>query len=414
MGLSPNDIRSYKFKTQMRGYSKDDVDALREQAAAAVEKLNEQVSTLTSEKNLLKSQLDGLKEREDVIKNAAIDARRGADQTLADARKEAESICAKAKQEAQSIISEAEAEVGHIRERASRIEQTRKAYLSKLRNLIAGHLDLVDDIVAKEVKMEIEPEFAAGESSETEKKVPEVPAPPPPHEPPTAIEETDAAKPEVEPAQAPDWSKEQVTDQPTEQPQEPHARAVDEPSEDQMTESLRKIVQDEQVEPATPQDTPTDTPSAPTSPQPDIPADQAAETDTTVVDAPPPSQAAAEQQPDVMDPELAEALNQYQRTKIHPQAAESTPEAPEAEPTPAETPEATDSPDGFITASEDFGNDTAEIPTMIDATEEEQPKPPPPSPDEKPSDTLDPDNLASALDSVVAKFEEEMDKAERS
>ena len=42
MDLSPNDIRNYEFSTQMRGYSKDEVESLLEQVAAALEAVKQE------------------------------------------------------------------------------------------------------------------------------------------------------------------------------------------------------------------------------------------------------------------------------------------------------------------------------------------------------------------------------------
>ena len=83
MDLSPNDVRNYEFSTQMRGYARDDVDDFREQIAAAMEILKQENHKLSMEIDSVKMQLSGLRHFEDTIKDAAIDARRNADMTVA-------------------------------------------------------------------------------------------------------------------------------------------------------------------------------------------------------------------------------------------------------------------------------------------------------------------------------------------
>ena len=75
MDLSPNDIRGYEFPNQMRGYDKDEVDNFLEQVANAFEEMKQQNLKYSMEIESLKSQLSGLKQFEDTIKSAAIDAR---------------------------------------------------------------------------------------------------------------------------------------------------------------------------------------------------------------------------------------------------------------------------------------------------------------------------------------------------
>ena len=104
MDLSPNDIRNYEFPSQMRGYDKDEVDSLLEQIAAAMEEIKQVNLNLSMELDSVKGQLQGLRQFEDTIKSAAIDARRNADLTMDNAKQEAELLLGKAKNEAEKII----------------------------------------------------------------------------------------------------------------------------------------------------------------------------------------------------------------------------------------------------------------------------------------------------------------------
>ncbi|MEW5796873.1 MAG: DivIVA domain-containing protein [Candidatus Zixiibacteriota bacterium] len=151
MDLSPNDIRGYEFRSQMRGYDKAEVDGFINQVAAALDELKQQNLRLTIEAESLRSQLAGLKQFEDTIKNAAIDARRNADLTMANAKQEAAMLITKAKQDAESIVVNRTREISEIETRITRLGLTKKSYLSKIRSLIQSHLDLINEIDSGDV-----------------------------------------------------------------------------------------------------------------------------------------------------------------------------------------------------------------------------------------------------------------------
>ncbi len=146
MDLSPNDVRSYEFRNQMRGYDKAEVDSFINQVAAALDEVKQANLKLTIENESLRSQVTSLKQFEDTIKNAAIDARRNADLTMTNAKQEAEVFLAKARQEAESIVVNRTREISEIEAKITRMGLTKKSYLTKIRSLIQSHLDLIDDV----------------------------------------------------------------------------------------------------------------------------------------------------------------------------------------------------------------------------------------------------------------------------
>jgi len=145
MDLSPNDVRNYKFSSQMRGYSRDDVDNFVEQVANAFETAKQEQLRLSMEAAALRSQLAGLKQFEDTIKNAAIDARRNADLTMANAKQEAEMILSKARAEAENLMAKMARQSSDIETQITRLSMTRKSYLSKIRGMIQAHLEMVEE-----------------------------------------------------------------------------------------------------------------------------------------------------------------------------------------------------------------------------------------------------------------------------
>ncbi|MCD6249100.1 MAG: DivIVA domain-containing protein [candidate division Zixibacteria bacterium] len=146
MDLSPNDIRNCEFSNQMRGYDKEEVENYLDQVASTLEQVKQENLKLSMEAESLKSQLSGLKQFEDTIKGAAIDARRNADMTIATAKQEAEMIISKAKNESENILVSRTNDVSDIENQITKLGLTRKSYLSKIRVLIQSHLEMINDI----------------------------------------------------------------------------------------------------------------------------------------------------------------------------------------------------------------------------------------------------------------------------
>jgi len=353
MDLSPNDLRNYEFAHQMRGYDREEVDNFLEQVATGLEALKQDNLKLSMEVDSLKTQLAGLRQFEDTIKSAAIDARRNADMTIANAKKEAELTLSRAKSEAEGIVGSHTHKVSELEEQITKLQLAKKSYLTKLRNLIKSHLMVLEEVASVES---------------------------PTDEPKSSLEVTDSTEVTTN-------KLETIATMP----------AKPEPIKTEPANDAETII------PSSP-DTAESAPSL-TAPE-----------DASEDEAQPPEQA--------LDPELAAALESYQR-----KASSPTEEEKAAEPTTDQatapgqlvetTARAEDVPTGFI--AKDNDNTTSEVTDKISTGEEEQP-----SPTEHNAITVDtetdtqeedsslgPESLAEELDRVVAKFEEEMDKAEK-
>ena len=351
MELSPNDIRNYEFANQMRGYSKEEVDNLLEQVAAAMEALKQENLKLSMEIDSLKTQLAGLRQFEDTIKSAAIDARRYADLTVGNAKKEAELILSGAKTEVDSILGSRTRKVGEIEDQITKLQLAKKSYLSKLRNLIKSHLEVLEDVVSGEVIAEPKSRLEVTESIEVTRKKLETIATRPDKTGPIKTEEANAA---------------------------------------------------EQIVPASP--TPEEEP-LPTAAE-DVSGDQAPHQDQPV------------------DPELAAALEKYQRkeepAEQQPTATPTTDRAPAPGEMIETSARAEDVPEGFVVpkvdteASDSTDKVAVAADSQSDATEHNAVDIDTPHDSSESDPKMAPENLAEELDRVVAKFEEEMDKAEKS
>ena len=337
MELSPNDIRGYEFRSQMRGYDREEVDRFLDQAADALEETKQQNLRLSIEMESLKSQVAGLKQFEDTIKSAAIDARRNADMTIATAKQEAEMIVTKAKSEAESIVINRTKEIGDIESQITRLGLTKKSYLSKIRNLIQSHLEMVDEIDSGELPQQ-----------ETDNRI-------------TVTESEDVTT----------EKRETVAQEPVEPEAEPEEEPLTESqtAQDELAADLKQAIQD-----------------------PDL-------TQT------------GEQ---TIDPELAAALESYKqvaaRKAAEQQASQQQPVVPPQGAVVETSLLAEEIPEGFV-AKESNLNDDGSTDKVLTSQPAGNLKADDSGGFKKP---ISPDELASELEEVAVRFEEEIDKAAKS
>jgi len=362
MELNPNDIRNYEFASQMRGYDKEEVDSFLEQIAGAMEGLKEENMKLTTELASVKLQLNKLREFEDSIKNAAIDARHNADTLVAGARKEVEELLNNARKEVETIEQTAAQRITDIKKELAQMELTRKSYLTKLRELINSHLEILEEISADDARREI-----AEAASEFEH------AAPAPSLPDFNLSDSSDNIQVSDSSEVTRESRESIANQKTEEEEAEETGAapdVTAAGEDETTEHVHK--EEEEVSTEELNDS----------------SKVAAKADDGALNG-------------TVDPELAAALDNYHATQQQPSQDSPLPSENVTE----TTARAEDVPPEFIAAAQttepggpprplDDNNDTnREIPT---------------------AKKDGPISIANELDNIAAKFEEEMDKAAKS
>ncbi|HUV29590.1 MAG TPA: DivIVA domain-containing protein [Acidobacteriota bacterium] len=259
MDLTPNDIRNYEFPTQLRGYEKDAVDECMEQVAASLETAKQENLRLSMEIESLKSQLAGLKQFEDTIKNAAIDARRNADITMANARQEGESLLAQAKKEAENVLEIRSRQITDIEEKVAQLNLTKKSYMSKLKGLISSHLELVEEIAQSTPTRTDEDALDITDSAEVQAKTRETIATPPSRQEGIKTEEANAPG-EIRPVM-PDEEMEALAGQPPEEQTAEIEKAID-PELAAALESYKRSARLQPAEEEEPAVAPTPAPGA--------------------------------------------------------------------------------------------------------------------------------------------------------
>lgn len=364
MELTPNDIRNYEFASQMRGYDKEEVDSFLEQVANYMEELKEEQLKLTTELASVKLQLDKLREFEDSIKNAAIDARHNADTLVSNARKEVDELLTSARKEVEMIEQTSAQRISDIKKELAQMELTRKSYLNKLRELINSHLEILEEISADDARREIaeaasEFEYVAAAREKADDFTP--------NETSENIQVSDSSEVTRD-------SRESIANKKTEEEEAEEsedAPDVTAASEDEQTEHVHKDEDEVNSEELN---------------------------DSSKVQAGPDDDAVD----GTVDPELAAALDSYHATQEQPSQDSPLPNANVTE----TTARAEDVPPEFIAAAQT--TEPGGPPKPLDQTHE--------SKSESPAENkkAGPVSIASELDNIAAKFEEEMDKAAKS
>jgi len=144
MELTPNDIRNQKFSVSFRGYTKDEVDTFMDSAASALEETKVQAMQLSEEKGSLEKRYQDLRNLEETIKSAVVEAQKGAETILANARKEAELIVAESKRQRDQTIEEKHRQLAEMEMRMEELEFTRKSLFTRLRADIGVTLKLLE------------------------------------------------------------------------------------------------------------------------------------------------------------------------------------------------------------------------------------------------------------------------------
>jgi cell division initiation protein len=144
MPLTSLDIESRRFKKELWGYRKADVEAFLRSAADALSQAVLEKEELARRINELGSELEQFRQRERTLIEALSSAEHLADQRKALAEHEAERIIGDARSQAERIIARTRDEVTRVEQQIIRLKVERESFESKLAGLINEHRRLLD------------------------------------------------------------------------------------------------------------------------------------------------------------------------------------------------------------------------------------------------------------------------------
>jgi cell division initiation protein len=110
MEISPRELRDVDIRESLRGYNKDEVEALLERAAATIQADIERIQQLTERLASAQTEAGRTRETEDVLHRTLLLAQRAADEAVAEATAKSRQMVDDAELQARRLVADAEAE----------------------------------------------------------------------------------------------------------------------------------------------------------------------------------------------------------------------------------------------------------------------------------------------------------------
>jgi cell division septum initiation protein DivIVA len=110
MEITPRELRDIEIHSEIRGYSRDEVNDLLERAAQAIEASNQRVTQLQDRLTSAQSEAVRTRETEDILHRTLLLAQRAADEAVAEATTKSKQMLDEAEMSSRRLIAESEAE----------------------------------------------------------------------------------------------------------------------------------------------------------------------------------------------------------------------------------------------------------------------------------------------------------------
>lgn len=180
--ITPMDIHNKTFSGQIRGYSKDEVNAFLEELASDYEKIYREHRVMEEEMDTIRTKLRNYEKMESTMSHTLVMAQETADNVKKNAHKEAELSIQEAQSEAQKIVSDAEAARRKMNADLLKAEGDMNLYIEKLLSNFKSALALIEAAKAARAPQAVqaaqpavsEPAAEADPSSPVEEAAPSV------------------------------------------------------------------------------------------------------------------------------------------------------------------------------------------------------------------------------------------------
>lgn len=189
--ITPMDIHNKTFSGQLRGYSKDEVNAFLEELASDYEKIYREHRAMEEEMDIIRTKLRNYEKMESTMSHTLVMAQETADNVKKNAHKEAELSIQEAQSEAQKIVSDAEAARRKMNADLLKAEGDMNLYIEKLLSNFKSALALIEAAKAARAPQAVQaPQPAVSEpAAEAEPSSPEEAAAPAAEAPAAEVQE---------------------------------------------------------------------------------------------------------------------------------------------------------------------------------------------------------------------------------
>jgi cell division initiation protein len=144
MALTPVDITHMRFKTALRGYSRQQVDAFVQSVKESLEQALTEKAELQRKLEIAQSELERIKKIESTMSSALTLAQKTADEIRANARRQAEIIIQEAEQTRVRMTIDAQREIERLRAEIGRLEAVRDRLAAELSSTLEAFKDLLE------------------------------------------------------------------------------------------------------------------------------------------------------------------------------------------------------------------------------------------------------------------------------
>ena len=159
--ITPMDIHNKTFSGQIRGYSKDEVNAFLEELASDYEKIYREHRAMEEEMDIIRTKLRNYEKMESTMSHTLVMAQETADNVKKNAHKEAELSIQEAQSKAQKIVSDAEAARRKMHADLLKAEGDMNLYIEKLLSNFKSALALIEAAKAARAPQAVQAEQPA-------------------------------------------------------------------------------------------------------------------------------------------------------------------------------------------------------------------------------------------------------------
>lgn len=153
--MSPLDIYNEEFsKTTFGGYNTSEVDNFQENVGRSYEKLLKEINRLKDQNGKLMEKLKNYESIEDKLKDTLTSVQETAREQTRQAKREADQIIEQANMEADKIIQETKMEIKEEYRSLERLQEARKLFKIRYRNILESHLQMLDEEEDEDIKVD--------------------------------------------------------------------------------------------------------------------------------------------------------------------------------------------------------------------------------------------------------------------
>ncbi|HEX9739755.1 MAG TPA: DivIVA domain-containing protein [Ignavibacteriaceae bacterium] len=144
MKLSPHDIKNQEFKKSVRGFDKEEVAAFLEKLADNIFELLQENETLKADLQKANEKLSEFKKIEKNIQDTIAKANEASSRTIESAKKQAKLLIQETELKAQQIIVKAKENANELRNAIIQLREEKLAIVSKLKAVINSQAHLLE------------------------------------------------------------------------------------------------------------------------------------------------------------------------------------------------------------------------------------------------------------------------------